>query len=177
MHQVALIRGDGIGPEVCEATLQVVEASGAQMRWEEVLVGRQAQRQRGAELLWESLESIRRLRVALKGPLLAEPCNGGVRVEAKGEVRHHPSINNGLRRELGTFANLRPVRGWPGVSGRYQALDLVLVRELTEDLYLGWERRVSDDESAQAWRQGAVASPPTLPPLGAGVSTFRLASA
>lgn len=73
-------------------------------------------------------------------------------VHAEGETRHHASINNGLRRELGAFANLRPMRGWPGVSGRYQTLDLVLVRELTEDLYMGQERRV-DDDTAEATKR------------------------
>ncbi len=152
MHHVALIRGDGIGPEICDATVQVIEASGARVHWEEVLIGQQARRQLDAELPWESLQRIRRLGVALKAPLLAERCTGGVRVEAPGAVRHHPSINNGLRRELGTFANLRPLHGWPGISGRYQTLDLVLVRELTEDLYLGQERRV-DEDTAEATKR------------------------
>ncbi len=152
MHHAALIRGDGIGPEICDATLRVIEASGAKVRWEDVLLGQQARRKLDAELPWNSLERVRRIGVALKGPLLADRCNGGVRVEADGAVRHHPSINNGLRRELGTFANLRPMRGWPGISGRYEALDLVIVRELTEDLYMGWERRV-DDDTAEATKR------------------------
>ncbi len=149
MHKAALIRGDGIGPEICDAALQVVEASGVRVNWEEVLIGERARRELGAELPWESLEKIRRIGVALKAPLSAERCSGGVRVETDGEVRHYPSVNNGLRRELGAFANLRPMRGWPGVSGPYQNLDLVIVREVTEDLYLGLERRV-DDDSAEA---------------------------
>ncbi len=152
MHNVALIRGDGIGPEICDATLQVVEASGAHLHWEEVLIGQQARRTLDAELPWDSLERVRRLKVALKGPLLAHRCSGGVRVEAEGAVRHHSSINNGLRRELGAFANLRPIRGWPGVSGRYHSLDLIIVRELTEDLYMGSERRV-DDDTAEATKR------------------------
>lgn len=112
-------------------------------------MSQQARRKLDAELPWDSLEKVRRLGVALKGPLVAEPASGGVRVEAHGAVRHHPSINNGLRRELGTFANLRPLRGWPGVSGRYASLDVVIVRELTEDLYLGREQRI-DNDTAEA---------------------------
>ncbi len=149
MHKAAVIYGDGIGPEICDATLQVIETSGARVSWEEVLIGERARQKLGAELPVESLEKIRRIGVALKAPLSAERCSGGVRVEVEGEVRHYPSINNGLRRALGLFANLRPVRGWAGVSGPYQNLDLALVREVTEDLYIGLERRV-DDDSAEA---------------------------
>lgn len=158
MHNAALIRGDGIGPEICDSTLQVVEASGAQLHWDEVLIGQQARRKLDTELPWESLERVRRLKVALKGPLLAQRCDGGVHVEAEGAVRHYPSINNGLRRELGAFVNLRPLRGWPGVSGRYHALDLVIMRELTEDIYLGLERRVDDDVAEATKRITGAAS-------------------
>lgn len=158
MHHLALIKGDGIGPEICAAAVQVVEASGARVRWEEVLIGQQARRQLDTELPRESLDKIRHLGVALKGPLLAEPCNGGVEVEAEGSVRYYPSINNGLRRELGAFANVRPIRGWPGVSGRYRSLDLVIVRELTEDLYMGQERRVSEDAAEATKRISGTAS-------------------
>jgi isocitrate dehydrogenase (NAD+) len=84
--------------------------------------------------------------------LLAERCNGGVRVEAPEALRQHPSINSGLRRELGAYVNLRPLRGWPGISGRYESLDVILARELTEDLYVGQERRV-DAETAEATKR------------------------
>jgi isocitrate dehydrogenase (NAD+) len=149
MHKAALIRGDGIGPEISEATLRVIEASGARVSWEEVVIGQQARARLGAELPWESLEKIRRLKVALKAPLIAERQSGGISVEGNGEVRQHPSINNGLRRELGSYANLRPIQGWAGVSGPYQNLNVVIVRELTEDLYIGLERKV-DDDTAEA---------------------------
>ncbi len=149
MHRAALIRGDGIGPEISEATVRVIEASGARVSWEEVTIGQQAREELGAELPWESLEKIRRLKVALKAPLIAERQSGGVRVEDNGSVRRHPSINNGLRRELDSYANLRPIRGWAGVSGPYENLNVVIVRELTEDLYIGIERKI-DDDTAEA---------------------------
>lgn len=149
MHKAALIRGDGIGPEISEATVRVIEASGVRVSWEEVAIGQRARAELGVELPWESLEKIRRLKVALKAPLIAERQSGGVRVEGNGSVRQHPSINNGLRRELDSFANLRPIRGWAGVSGPYQNLDVVIVRELTEDLYIGLERKL-DDDTAEA---------------------------
>lgn len=141
MHQVALIRGDGIGPEIGDATVRVIEASGARIDWEETLIGQEARRRFGAELPWDSIERIRALGVALKAPLIAEKASGGVVVEGGGPARRHPSINNGLRRELDAFANLRPVRGYAGVSGPYPNLDLVIVRELTEDVYAEAEGR------------------------------------
>ncbi|MGH9842225.1 MAG: isocitrate/isopropylmalate dehydrogenase family protein [Blastocatellia bacterium] len=158
MHRAAIIRGDGIGPEISEATLKIIEASGARVRWEEVLIGQEAKRRLGAELPWGSLEQIRRIGVALKAPLIAERCGDGVRIEADGEVRQYPSINNGLRRELDAYANLRPARGWPGVSGPYLNLDLVIVREVTEDLYIGIERRVDDDSAEAIKRISGTAS-------------------
>ncbi len=141
MHRVAIIRGDGIGPEISEATVRVLGASGAKLTWVEVPMGQEGRRLFGSELPWSSLETVRRLGTALKAPLVAERCCGGVVVEAPGEVRRYPSVNNGLRRELGAYANVRPVRGFAGVSGRYQHLDLVLVREVTEDTYAGLERQ------------------------------------
>ena len=81
--------------------------------------------------------------------MLAERCSGGIVVEGNGAVRRYPSINNGIRRELGAYVNLRPIQGWEGVSGRYRELDIVMVREVTEDIYAGIERRV-DDDTAEA---------------------------
>jgi isocitrate dehydrogenase (NAD+) len=158
MHHAALIRGDGIGPEICDAAVKTVEASGASVRWEEILVGQQALRTLGAELPVDSLEQIRRLKVGLKAPMIVEPGSGGVRIEAAGGPRMYPSVNNALRRELGAFVNLRPVRGWHGVSGRYETLDLVIVREVTEDVYLGEERRVGDDAAEAIKRISGAAS-------------------
>jgi isocitrate dehydrogenase (NAD+) len=158
VHQAALIRGDGIGPEVVAASLQVLEASGAQVYWEEAPVGRAAKQTLGAELPAASLATVRRLKVALKAPLIAERCSGGVEVADNAGVRRYPSINNALRRELGAFANLRPVRGYRGVSGPYEALDLVLVREITEDLYIGWERQTDADTAEAVKRISRAAS-------------------
>jgi isocitrate dehydrogenase (NAD+) len=141
MREVAIIRGDGIGPEISEATQQVLETAGAALRWQEVILGQEAKRRWGSELPAESVERIRRIGVALKAPLIAEPRSGGLWIEGHGERRRYPSVNNGLRRELGAYANLRPVLGFPGVSGRYQNLDIILVRELTEDTYAGIERQ------------------------------------
>src|SRR5437667_4255291 len=145
MYKAALIKGDGIGPEICEATQRVIAAAGVAMEWHDAPMGMEGMRLLGAPIPLESLATVRRCGVALKGPLIASRCSGGVTVVENGEVRHHPSINNGIRRELGAYANLRPVRGWKGVSGAYENMDIVIVRELTEDMYAGIERRVDDD--------------------------------
>lgn len=143
MHSVALIRGDGIGPEITDAAIEVLEATGVEIDWVEVPIGQDALRRFGSELPWDALQTVRRLGVALKAPLMAERRSGGVVVEAEGETRRHPSVNNGLRRELETYANLRPMRGWRGVSGRYETLDVVIVREVTEDIYIGLEHQLN----------------------------------
>ncbi len=148
-REVALARGDGIGPEIADAAVAVVEASGARVRWVEVSVGEGARRILGSHLPVSSLQTIRRVGVALKAPLVAEKGSGGVVVEDGSERRRHPSVNSGLRRELGLYANLRPVRGYRGVSGRHQAMDVILVREITEDAYAGIERQV-DADTAEA---------------------------
>jgi isocitrate dehydrogenase (NAD+) len=152
MHTVGIIRGDGIGPEVSEAAVRVVEASGVVIRWEEIEIGSQAKLRMGSELPWASLQKLRELKVALKAPLLAHRCSGGVAVEEAGQVRRHPSINNGLRRELDLFVNVRPVRGWPKISGSHHPMNLIILREISEDLYIGLERQV-DADTAEATKR------------------------
>jgi isocitrate dehydrogenase (NAD+) len=151
-HTAAIIRGDGIGPEIAEAAQKVIEASGARIAWDEAPAGQAARRSLGNELPLESLEKIRRLGVALKAPLSAERCNGGVVVQNGSQPRRYPSINNALRRELGAFANLRPVRSWSCLATPFEPLDLVIVREVTEDLYIGLERQV-DADTAEATKR------------------------
>lgn len=157
-HRVAVAAGDGIGPELTEATQRVLEAAGASIEWVEAPVGKAAIARYGEELPWESLETMRQLRVVLKGPLIAERLSGGAQVRAPEGVRTHPSVNNGLRRELGVYCNLRPVRGFAPVSGRFAALDVVLVREVTEDIYSGIERSVNEECGEAVKRITAQAS-------------------
>jgi isocitrate dehydrogenase (NAD+) len=158
MHSVGLIRGDGIGPEIADATVRVLAATGVAIDWRPIAIGQDARRQYGAELPWDSLEQARRLGVVLKAPLVAERQSGGVVVDAPSGPRRHPSVNNGLRRELDAFVNLRPVRGWQGVSGPYASLDVVIVRELTEDTYSGLERQVDEDTAEATKRITGTAS-------------------
>src|SRR3982751_5376970 len=132
-QRVTLIRGDGIGPELAEATRRVLDASGVAFDWEVVDAGEGVMAQHGTPLPEHVLESIRRNGVALKGPITT-PVGEGFR-----------SVNVALRQALGLYANLRPARSMKGVQSRYDDVDLVIVRENTEDLYGGIEHRVGRD--------------------------------
>jgi len=129
-YKITLIPGDGIGPEVTEATVQVVEAAGVPIVWERVQAGAAALEKEGNPLPESVLESIRRNRVALKGPITT-PIGTGF-----------PSVNVSLRKALDLYASLRPVASLPGVRTRYEKVDLVIVRENTEGLYSGREHQV-----------------------------------
>src|SRR3989441_8892651 len=129
-HRVTLIPGDGIGPEVSAAVLRIVEAAGVDIDWEQFVVGGHAQDLSGSSLPDEVIESVRRNRVALKGPV-ATPVGGGFE-----------SVNVRLRKILDLYSNLRPVRNLPGIQSRFGDVDLVIVRENTEGLYSGLEHEV-----------------------------------
>ena len=123
-HEVTLIRGDGIGPEITAATLDVLGALGVPFQWDEQVAGMAAVEAHGDPLPAATLDSIRRTRLALKGPLTT-PVGGGYR-----------SVNVALRQEFDLYANVRPARSIvPG--GRYENVDIVVVRENTEGLYIG----------------------------------------
>jgi len=129
-HRVTLIPGDGIGPEVSAAVLRVIDAAGIKIEWERFLVGGHAQDVAGSSLPDEVIESVRRNRVALKGPV-ETPIGSGFE-----------SVNVRLRKTLDMYANLRPVRNLPGVPARFGDVDLIIVRENTEGLYSGLEHEV-----------------------------------
>ena len=126
-HRVTFIPGDGIGPEVARATQRVLEATGVQFQWDSAVIGSQAQDIFGTPLPDHALESIRRNKVALKGPVTT-PVGSGFR-----------SVNVALRRMLDLYACLRPYKIYPGVHTPYKNVDIVVVRENTEDLYAGIE--------------------------------------
>jgi len=129
-HVITLIPGDGIGPEVSEAVVRIIAAAGVSIEWERHLAGVLAVERSGQSLPVELLDSIKRNKVALKGPVTT-PIAEGI-----------TSVNVGLRKALDLFANLRPVRNLPGVTSRYSDVNLVIVRENTEDLYSGLEHEV-----------------------------------
>jgi len=126
-HRVTLIPGDGTGPEIMEATRRVVEATGVQFDWDVQLAGADQMERYGTPLPEPTLASIRKNQVAIKGPITT-PIGSGFR-----------SVNVGLRQELDLYACLRPCKTYPGVRARYEGIDIVIVRENTEDLYAGIE--------------------------------------
>jgi len=129
-HTITLIPGDGIGPEVTAAVVRVLGATGVAIEWQTEVAGAVAVGEHGSPLPERVLESIRRNKVALKGPT-ETPVGTG-----------HRSINVALRKQLDLYANLRPLRTLPGVKSRYTDVDVVVVRENTEDLYSGLEHVV-----------------------------------
>jgi isocitrate dehydrogenase (NAD+) len=129
-HTITLIPGDGIGPEVSGAVKQILSAAGVEINWEEMPARAEAER-RGIDFMQAGvLESIRKNRVALKGPMTTAVAGGP------------PSINVALRKALELYANVRPVKNLEGVQARFSNVDLVLIRENTEDLYSGLEHTV-----------------------------------
>src|SRR5207247_5403 len=132
-HRVTLIPGDGIGPELAEATRRVLDATGVEFEWEVQEAGEATIASEGTPLPERVLDSIRRNHIALKGPITT-PVGAGFR-----------SVNVALRQTLNLYANLRPARSLKGVESRYDDVDLVIVRENTEDLYAGIEHMVGPD--------------------------------
>src|SRR6202171_4222193 len=130
MHRITLIPGDGIGPEVASAVVRIIEASGVEIEWETHIAGQQALDKFGTTLPDELLESIKRNKVGLKGPITTPVGKG------------FTSVNVGLRKALDLYANLRPIRALPNIPCRNPDLDLVIVRENTESLYSGIEHEI-----------------------------------
>ncbi|MFN0157809.1 MAG: isocitrate/isopropylmalate dehydrogenase family protein, partial [Bacteroidota bacterium] len=136
MHKVTLIPGDGIGPSIAEATVRVIEATGVQVEWHGVEAGLAAIDKYKDPLPKHVIESIQSTRVALKGPLTT-PVGSGFR-----------SVNVALRKEFDLYVNLRPARSFEGVNSRYKDIDLVIVRENTEEFYAGIEHYIDPSRSA-----------------------------
>jgi isocitrate dehydrogenase (NAD+) len=136
-HRITLIPGDGTGPELTEATRRVLEATGVEFDWDVRQAGVDVMERAGTPLPEETLASIKENKVALKGPITT-PIGTGFR-----------SVNVALRHELGLYACLRPCKSYPGVRTRYDHVDLVVVRENTEDLYAGIEYEAGTPAAAQ----------------------------
>lgn len=136
-HAVTLIPGDGVGPELAEAARRVIDATGVDIEWEVVDAGADVMEKYGTPLPDNVLESIRKNKVALKGPITT-PIGTGFR-----------SVNVALRQELNLFACVRPCKYYPGVKSRFPETDIVIVRENTEDLYAGVEFEAGSEEALQ----------------------------
>ena len=131
-HRITVIPGDGVGPEIMDATIRVLEATGVDFDWDYREAGLDAAEKYGSVLPEEVLDSVRKNKVAIKGPITT-PRGGGFR-----------SVNVALRKMLDLYACLRPAKSYPGVRSRYQNIDLVIVRENHEDLYAGVEFEKGD---------------------------------
>jgi isocitrate dehydrogenase (NAD+) len=136
MTPVTLIEGDGIGPEIAAATVRALDAAGAKLAWERADAGAGAVQKHGDPLPQATIDSIKKNQLALKSPL-ATPSGGGYR-----------SVNVTLRQTFDLYANVRPVQTIPGVPSRYTGVDLVIVRENTEDLYAGVEHYIDPRRTA-----------------------------
>jgi isocitrate dehydrogenase (NAD+) len=146
MYNITLIPGDGVGPELTDATLTAIEATGVKINWETVKAGADIIEEYGTPLPQEVLDSVRKNKVALKGPLTT-PIGTGFR-----------SVNVALRRELDLYCCLRPTITMKGVKTRFDNVDLVIVRENTEDLYAGIERQIDKDTAETIKRNTRGAS-------------------
>jgi isocitrate dehydrogenase (NAD+) len=129
-HKITLIPGDGIGPEVTNAVVRILEATGVKFEWETFAVGSEAYEKYGEYIPKDLISSLERTRVGLKGPVTT-PVGGGF-----------PSINVALRKKFELYANFRPIRNLPHIATRYPDVDLIIVRENTEGLYSGLEHEV-----------------------------------
>jgi isocitrate dehydrogenase (NAD+) len=136
-YRITLLPGDGTGPEITQATIRVLEATGLKFEWDIHIVGQEAQDKFGTPLPEAVLESIRKNRVALKGPVTT-PIGSGFR-----------SVNVALRKSLDLYACLRPCKTYPGAPTPFQNVDIIVVRENTEDLYSGIEFARDSKEAAQ----------------------------
>ena len=132
MHTVTLIPGEGIGPEVTDAMVKVVEASGAKINWEKVQAGEAVIEKYNTAIPDYVIDSIKKNKVAIKGPITT-PVGKGFK-----------SVNVTLRQKLDLYVNLRPIKSFKGIKSRYEDVDLVIVRENTEDLYAGIEHKIGD---------------------------------
>ncbi|NLZ92674.1 MAG: isocitrate dehydrogenase (NAD(+)) [Firmicutes bacterium] len=133
MYQITLIPGDGIGPDITAATKKIIAAAGVPIEWDEQSAGESAVAAFGTPLPEALIQSVEKNKIALKGPLTT-PIGTGFR-----------SINVALRKEFDLYANIRPARTFAGIRSRYENIDLVVIRENTEDLYAGVEHMVGDD--------------------------------
>jgi isocitrate dehydrogenase (NAD+) len=151
-HRVTLIPGDGVGPEVSEATRRVLEATGVKFEWDVQDAGLGVMEKYGTPMPDHVLASIRRNKVAIKGPLTT-PIGKGIR-----------SVNVALRKELDLYALVRPCKSYPGVRSKYDNIDLIIVRENTEDIYAGIEFQEGKPETERMIKEISAATGKTIRP-------------
>ena len=131
--KITLIKGDGIGPEISDAVIKIIDATGLNIDWDVQTAGAEVAEQEGSPLPQRVLDSVKANKIALKSPVTT-PIGKGFR-----------SVNVQLRKDLDLYANLRPCYNLPNIKTRYEDVDIVVVRENTEDLYAGIERQIDSD--------------------------------
>lgn len=148
--KIGILKGNGIGPEISDAVMTVLNATGLNIEWVNIPVAEEAVKLYGHPLPPEVIKELREVTVAIKAPLLVDKGLGRITcIDDDGSEVTYPSLNNAIRRALKLFVNPRPVRGFAGISGGYAELDMVIMREVTEDVYIGWEHRI-EENAAQA---------------------------
>ncbi|KAF4825343.1 Isocitrate dehydrogenase [NAD] catalytic subunit 5 [Colletotrichum tropicale] len=149
--RIGVLKGNGIGPEIMRASQRILEATGIPIQWEDILIADEAIEKHGHPIPPETVAQLRSVGVTLKAPIITHKLVGRITcLQPDGTSATYPSLNNAIRRELGLFVNPRPVKGYAGVSGRYEELDCIIMREVTEDLYSGIEHRIGGHIAAEA---------------------------
>jgi Isocitrate/isopropylmalate dehydrogenase len=145
MLKFGVIEGNGIGPELIQATKYVLEATALPIKWVDIPVDESAMKKYGKPLPQEAIQMMRDIKVSLKGPLAVNKMMGRITcVHEDGSEETYPSINNAIRRELKLFVAPRPIKGFKGISGSHADMDVIVMREITEDVYIGWEHQIGD---------------------------------
>lgn len=143
--KIGVLKGNGIGPEITEAAIRVVDECGLDIEWVNIPIAEEAIEKYGHPVPNESIQMLKQVKVALKGPITVEKGKGRVTcIHEDGTEYVYPSFNNAIRRELELFVCPRPAKGIPGISGDHEKMDLIIMRELTEDVYSAIEHRIGD---------------------------------
>ncbi|MCI6885677.1 MAG: isocitrate/isopropylmalate dehydrogenase family protein [Lachnospiraceae bacterium] len=149
--RVGLLKGNGIGPEITAAMQRVIDACGIGIEWVNVPIADEAVAMYGTEVPEESIDLLRELKVAIKGPISVEKMAGRINYIRKDGTSHiYCSNNNAIRQELDCYACPRPARGIPGISGKNENVDLVVIREISEGIYAALEHRIDGDRASEA---------------------------
>lgn len=143
--KIGVLKGNGIGPEITAAAIQVIDACGLDIEWVYIPIAEEAIEKFGHPVPNESIQMLKDVKVAIKGPITVEKGKGRVTcIDENGAEHVYPSFNNAIRRELELFVCPRPSRGIPGISGSHEHMDLIIMRELTEDVYSAIEHRIGN---------------------------------
>lgn len=148
--KIGILKGNGIGPEISESTMSVLNATGLNIEWVPIPIAQEAVERYGHPLPPEVITQLREVKLVIKAPLLVDKGLGRITcTDDDGSEITYPSLNNAIRRALKLFVNPRPIRGFSKLSGKYAELDMVIMREVTEDVYIGWEYKI-EENAAQA---------------------------